>query len=126
MADNKLSIKQRIFNYIEKFLFTKKLKDAYIYENKEHDILLFLDVELKVMNVYVKGVVYKLPIVDLKKLSSSSEHDQEYQDYNTDLESLTIPQIQSLLNQYEKDENYEECKRIKDFLEKNSNNEKTN
>lgn len=123
LTDKPKSFKDRIMMFLEQLFYMKTLKENHVYENKTHDVLVHLDGDLKVLNLYVKGIVFKMPIIDPISFMNPDEKTQKFLDEN--LSILDIEELETLLRVSEDAEDYEQCKLISDILNQ-KRNEKTN
>ena len=133
-------IKGKILRYFEKWFLTKELKSDFIYMNKEEDVIVMLESEEETISLFVRGVLYKIPIITL-----DDEHNQELDDAITRitdtvrninapikkdikpkrsykkkqivLHTLSTDDLVELLKDYERLEEYGKCAEIKKILE---------
>ena len=120
-----IKLLKNILFKLEVFFNTKKLKSNLKYENKKHGVYVMISEESKIIQIYNKGLLFKIPL----NILIEDEEDilralDKIADLNIELNSKE--ELEELLEYYEEIEDYEKCKEIKDIIKNKSKNEKTN
>lgn len=117
-------IKNLLFE-LEVFFNTKKLKANKMYENNTHGVYVMISEDQKIIQVYNKGLLFKIPlnivVEDQEDLERALD---KIADLNIELNSAE--ELEEMLEYYEEMEDYEKCREIKDIIKKKNTNEKTN
>lgn len=108
---------RKILLRLDMFFNTKTFKENVIYENKKHNVFVVISEDLKVVQLFNKGLLFKVPL----DLSVDEDSDIEkaldtIADLNIELSSSE--ELQEMLDYYEDIEDYEKCREIKDILKK--------
>lgn len=113
-----------IFNKVEDYLLTQRLKKDIIYTTKDKNIMFYLDEQDKLIRVFVHGVIYKIPIHQTNNVDS---YTSMFNDPSLNfLQNESIENLNLMLKDYEEIEDYENCSKIQEIinskLQNNDNN----
>jgi hypothetical protein len=99
------------------FFNTKTLRANKMYENKKHGVYIMLSEDIKIIQVFNKGLLFKIPLNILIEDQDDIERAlDKIADLNIDLNSQE--ELEEMLAFYEEIEDYEKCKEIKDIIKK--------
>ena len=103
------------YNWYDEMIHTSSLESNVIYRNKNRSIMVEWSTKDEMVSVYVKGVVYNISI---EQNQSAEDYEGFFnQSLREDLSSLSIPNLEQLLKDYEDLEYYEKCYEIKRILD---------
>lgn len=102
---------------LELFFSTKSLKENVVHVNKKHDIYILLSENNKYIQIYNKGLIFKLPLdFSLNSVDDIESLFDDISDLNIELNSKE--QLEELLSYYEELEDYEKCEEIKEIIKR--------
>jgi len=109
-------IKDLLFK-LEVFFNTKNLKIGKMYQNKKHNVFVMLSEEQKIIQVFNKGLLFKIPLNIIVEDEEDIERAlNKIADLNIELNSTE--ELEEMLTYYEEIEDYEKCKEIKNIIKK--------
>lgn len=104
---------------LEVFFNTKRLKAGKMYQNKKHGVYVMISEDKKIIQVFNKGLLFKIPLNIVVEDQEDVERAlDKIADLNIELNSTE--ELEEMLEYYEEIEDYEKCREIKDIIKKKS------
>lgn len=117
---NKISLLDRFLNWIEDLRYIRQFKDNVIYANKERDILIHKEEGIPILKVFIKGMLYNLPInVDISTEDAIQKTTDRVLALN--MKILEVPELKFLLEEAEANGDYEKCAELRDLIKEKEN-----
>jgi len=102
---------------LEVFFNTKRLKANKMYQSKKHDVYVMISEDMKIIQVFNKGLLFKIPLnIVIDDQEDIERALDKIADLNIELNSKE--ELEEMLEYYEEIEDYEKCNEIKDIIKK--------
>ena len=112
-------IKNVLFG-LEVWWYTKNLKEFFMYRNKKHNAYIMLNPDDKLLQVFVGGLLFKIPL-DMNVTDDVSRENALDAIADLNLDQNSVDDLKSILAIYEEEEDFEKCKEIQEIIKKKIN-----